>query len=227
MCWTCHDIVMAQTTEHGRLIAEAAKAALGPLGCQRIGRSRVWISDQRFWLIQIEFQPSAWSKGSYLNVSPIWLWLRMGDGRGNRRVANFISYESVDQFTPLVVGMATRAAEEVLTLRQKFRSLSDVYRDFMSRITGEGFPIYRAAITSGLIGDMATAHQLFRRMACWATDGFDWQNRMKTESAALADKLDDAALFRSAIDAVVQERRARFKLGEAPEALSAAGAISG
>jgi hypothetical protein len=218
---------MGTTNEHGMLITAAAKAALLPLGCKQIGRSRTWISDQGFWVVQIEFQPSGWSKGSYLNVSPIWLWLRMGDGRGNRRVANFISYERVDQFTPLVIGMAARAAEEVLTLRQKFRSLSDVYRDFMSRITGEGFPIYRAAITAGLIGDVATAHQLFRRIACWATDGYDWQSRMKTESAALADKLDDAALFRSAVDAVVQERRARFKLGEAPEALSAAGAISG
>jgi hypothetical protein len=55
---------MAKANEHGRLIAAAAKAALAPLGCVRKGQSRVWYSDQRYWVIAVEFQPSGWSKGS-------------------------------------------------------------------------------------------------------------------------------------------------------------------
>jgi hypothetical protein len=65
---------MAQTNEHGRIIAAAAKAALLPLGCKRKGQSRLWYSDQRFWVITVEFQPSGWSKGCYLNVGVKWLW---------------------------------------------------------------------------------------------------------------------------------------------------------
>ena len=30
---------------HDRIIADAAKAALGPLGFRRKGRSRVWLAD--------------------------------------------------------------------------------------------------------------------------------------------------------------------------------------
>ena len=41
--------------EHGRIIASAAKVHLLPLGCKRKGHSRSWLSDQRFWLIGIEF----------------------------------------------------------------------------------------------------------------------------------------------------------------------------
>jgi hypothetical protein len=65
---------MATQNEHGRLIAAAAKAALLPLGCRRIGQSRVWYSDERFWAVSIEFQPSAWRKGSYLIVGVTLFW---------------------------------------------------------------------------------------------------------------------------------------------------------
>ena len=66
---------MAKQNEHGKLIAAAAKAALLPLGCRRKGQSRCWYSDERFWCIFIEFQPSGWSKGSYLNAAATWLWV--------------------------------------------------------------------------------------------------------------------------------------------------------
>ena len=52
---------------HGRLIAAAAKRHLSPLGCRRKGQSRFWSADHGFYQIGIEFQPSGWSKGSYLN----------------------------------------------------------------------------------------------------------------------------------------------------------------
>src|SRR6202000_1719294 len=38
-----------------------------PLGLERRGRSRTWIDDQRWYAIVVEFQPSGFSKGSYLN----------------------------------------------------------------------------------------------------------------------------------------------------------------
>lgn len=58
---------------HDKIIAEAAKAALRSLGFQRKGRSRTWLADHGWWLTIVEFQPSAWSKGSYLNVAAHWL----------------------------------------------------------------------------------------------------------------------------------------------------------
>lgn len=71
---------MAKQNEHGKLIAAAAKAALLPLGCVRKGQSRCWFSDERYWYIFIEFQPSSWSEGTYFNIFPIWLFLRPWGG---------------------------------------------------------------------------------------------------------------------------------------------------
>ena len=107
---------MAKQNEHGRLIAAAAKAALAPLGCKRKGQSRLWFSDERYWLITVEFQPSGWSRGSYLNVRPQWLWLRLGANDHFPRPTDYIEFENAEQFIPLIENMAAIAAQTVLTL---------------------------------------------------------------------------------------------------------------
>lgn len=59
---------------HSRLITAATRTHLRPLGCVQKGRSRVWLDDQGWWVGMVEFQPSSWSKGSYLNVGACFLW---------------------------------------------------------------------------------------------------------------------------------------------------------
>jgi hypothetical protein len=56
------------------VIAEVAKQVLAPLGVKRKGRSRTWLDDHGWWLGIVEFQPSSWGAGSYLNVGPEFLW---------------------------------------------------------------------------------------------------------------------------------------------------------
>lgn len=182
---------MAKQNEHGKLIAAAAKAALAPLGCRRIGQSRTWISDHGAWVVMIEFQPSAWEKGTYLNVWPSWLWLRMGSGDADIRVGEYIPFESVQQFEPLVKELAEQGARTVLELRRRFRTLSDINAYFAGRVAGEGFPVYRAAMTAGLLGDITSSRNLLRRLKDWPPIGLQWQQMMQEECAAMAKLLDD------------------------------------
>ena len=53
---------------HTKIITQAAREILRPKGLVQIGRSRLWTDDHGWWLINVEFQPSGVSKGSYLNV---------------------------------------------------------------------------------------------------------------------------------------------------------------
>lgn len=212
---------MASQNEHGQLIAAAAKAALAPLGCVRVGRSRTWISDQRFWAIQIEFQPSGWSKGSYLNVGAAWLWYpRKGlSFNWGYRVADFIPFESAEQFAPLIVGMAVQAGREVLALREKFRTLAGIHRHLAGNIGRDSWPVYHAAVAAGLVGDIAGARQLFRRMEAWPTNGYDWQQTLKSDTAVLAALLDTPVRFRAAVDEKIAQCRALNKLPPDPQCL--------
>src|SRR5262245_34981683 len=134
---------MAKQNEHGRIIATAAKATLLPIGCRRICQSRCCIFDHRYWIIFIEFQPSAWAKGSYLNVTPHWLWLRYGANDYHPRPADFIRFENAEQFTPLIEDMAAVAARTVLNMRARFRTPEKVHRFFAERISQDPFPLYQ------------------------------------------------------------------------------------
>jgi hypothetical protein len=210
---------MAKTTEHGRLIVAAAKAALLPIGCQRKGQSRVWYSDQRYWVIAVEFQPSGWSKGSYLNMFVAWLWKESRGYSIYYRPTDFIPFINAEQFTPLVTNMAAIAAIEVQKLRERFKSFSDILDHLKTHATRDSWPIYNAAVASGLSGDTAAARRYFDQMATWPTYGYDWQLKLKTDSAVLAQLLDEPAKFRAAILLLIERRRHLMRLPPDPRCL--------
>ena len=60
----------------------------------------------------------------------------------------YIKFESVEQFTPLIKKAAQLVAAEVVALRAKFHTLADVHRFFAGNLTWSG-NFYRAAITAG------------------------------------------------------------------------------
>jgi hypothetical protein len=114
----------------------------------RKGRSRVWFDDQGWWIGVVEFQPSSWSRGTYLNVGVSWLWGALGlclppDGRareigwsfgfekpfGTRVVlpdgSQFATYESDDQLAPVARNVARQAAERVRYQRRRLRLPAD------------------------------------------------------------------------------------------------------
>jgi hypothetical protein len=214
---------MAQVNEHGKLIAAAAKAALAPLGCRRKGQSRIWFSDQRFWLIWIEFQPSGWSKGSYLNVAAKWLWLNdVGiTYYPGHRAADFIPFENAEQFKPLIGQMADLAAQRVLEIKRRFRSLPEMHRWLVEHAVRDGTPVYHAAIAAGLVGDSVGARQLFERIKCWETYGYEGQLKLQSESAQLAGLISTPILFRSAILEIIERQRALIGLPNDPNCLDA------
>ncbi len=211
-------VTVSKQNEHGKLIAAAAKAALLPLGCRRKGQSRCWFSDQRFWYIFIEFQPSSWSKGTYLNVTPIWFFLQSWPGEAAHRLDGYIQFESVEQFRPLIEQAAKLVAAEVVGLRSKFRTILDIHRFFAGKLSWSG-NIYRAAITAGLVGDLPLARQLFTQVL--ARDDSIYLRGIKTECAALAALLDDPQAYRSAILDKVEACRQAHGLPPDPQCLEA------
>jgi hypothetical protein len=205
-------IRLARASEHGRIIAAVATAALAPIGCIRKGHSRVWYSDQRYWLIGVEFQPSGWSKGSYLNVRVAWLWKdSYGYDLGDRPM-DFVPFENAEQFTPRIVEMAQIAAREVHKQREHFQSFDKIYRYLLDNSHHDSWPKYNAAIAAALAGDFAISRQLFDHLAAWTTYGYEWQEKLKADSRALADLLSSPAQFRAAVLEKIQRRRKLMRL---------------
>jgi hypothetical protein len=214
---------MAKQNEHDRLIAAAAKAALAPLGCKRVRQSRFWYSDESFWTVSVEFQPSGWAKGTYLNVGANWLWYPKSTWgfsfSDDIRVegAGFARFESAEQFTPLIGNVASCAAQEVLRLREKYRSLAEIHKHLMTRAARNGLHAYHAAVTAGLVGDMTTARELLDRLENWETHGQDWAEAIKSNGAELAKFTETSVAFQSAVLAIISKVRSRLSLPPDPQ----------
>jgi hypothetical protein len=200
---------MSRPDALAKLIADAAKAHLQPIGCQRVGRSRTWISDQRYWLIVVEFQPSSWQKGTYVNIGTMWLWrARKGLAFNTfRRIADFAPFSSSQQFVPVIAELAAQAAREVKRLREKFKSLSEICQYLVSHTSDNNRDIFHAAIAAGLVGDVTTAHRLFQKFSEVPTHGYQWTIALQATNSLLASKLEDPEAFRSAVVAKIRECR--------------------
>lgn len=152
---------------HDRIIADAAQIVLGPLGFRRKGRSRTWLADNGWWLAVVEFQPSAWSKGSYLNVAAHWLWSEIGslsfDFGG--RIAEHVEYVTDDEFTLAVARLAQCAAIESRRLADLFDSLTNAAEALLE--AGKqphlhpGWSHYNAGVVAALIGRRDEARRMF------------------------------------------------------------------
>src|ERR1051325_6569931 len=98
---------------HSTLIARSARSILRPMGLTQKGRSRTWLDDHGWWLCVVEFQPSSWAGGSYLNVGCCLLWqvkdsLSFDEGY---RVENFAEFKDEAQFGSASDQLVQRAAE--------------------------------------------------------------------------------------------------------------------
>jgi hypothetical protein len=154
---------MAAEAEHSRLIAETAREILGPLGVRQKGRSRSWIDDRTWWLGHVEFQPSSWGKGTYLNVGVMWLWHELPNlvYDVGHRVQDFEPYEDSQQFQSVATAVAHKAAEEISTYRVMFASLDSAAEYFANLPEVEPNSLLSAGILFGLVGRENEARKCF------------------------------------------------------------------
>jgi hypothetical protein len=184
----------------------------------------------------VEFQPSSWSHGSYLNVGASWLWegqehLSFDEGH---RILEFVPFLDELQFTSEMREMATRARDEVLKLRERFPSVGAVAELLASKPDSKTWDSVHAGIAAGLVGkvDAARAHFLRLAAAAWDRDftfssrrsngtwterlvhvpEAEWHLDLKSRAKFLADIVADREAFVAQIATNVQVSRAAAKL---------------
>lgn len=214
---------MAQTNEHGRIIAAAAKSALAPLGFQRKGASRTWFADKGYWLLVVEFQPSGWSKGSYLNVAAHWLWSSINDRLQvvlsfdyGGRAGGFISFESEAQFLPQAVSLADIAAAESARLSGLLVSTEAIAdcliaeeRQAREEKRGGHWGAFHAGIAAALAGRSSIARMMFDAILAEPPPPGSVLHPM---AQSMSDLLGDDEAFRRRIVAVIDGQREKLKL---------------
>ncbi len=201
------------------------------------GRSRTWLDDNGWWLAIVEFQPSGFSRGSYLNVGAMWLWRPDDDPflfyAVGGRVAEFVAFESEEDFAPKARGLALRAAQEVERLRALFPDVARAAAYLVAEV--DKYPeeknpeeAFDAAIASGLVGAAERARSLFDlhdalsrryherdRNEDWYSEELREQHEQAlAQSRLFRSRLGDPADFRRTVSGVID--RVREALGLPP-----------
>jgi len=209
---------MGDGSDHNRVIATAARETLGPLGLIRKGRSRTWLDDNDWWVGVVEFQPSSWTRGSYLNVGAMWLWRNTDDydiyfGFGYRIDGAGFADASEAAFEDAVAAMAVTAAEHVRLLREQLTTVDAAAAILREQAEREkGWAMWDAAVALGLAGKRDEAAAMFRAVAD-DDDDRDWWVAVRRDAAELAQLVRvDPAEFDAAVRAWIDRYRDALKL---------------
>lgn len=208
---------MTSTLDHSRLLNLATRKYLAPLGCKQKGRSRFWFDDHAWWAATVEFQPSAWSKGSYLNVGAMWFWHPANHWVFNEfdRVAPFQEFRDEAQFAEVASQLAESAASQVIALREKFDSIEAVAK-YLTQTQTDGFwQNYQAGIAASLTGDMSAAAARFQAVAA-TTATAAWVSEAQARAKHLFESFTSVTRARELVAAEVTRTREKLTLPEWP-----------
>jgi hypothetical protein len=200
---------------HTQLLTEAARRALRPLGLQQKGRSRTWLDDRGWWTGVVEFQPSSWSKGSYLNVGVNWLWFEkkyLSFDYGYR-LGGFVSFEDEAQFARVAENLAESAANEIRRLRSLFDTVSSAAKHLAARPERTFWNDFHAGVACGLAGETRLARRAFRKVTS-DDDDSDWVKAAVALAQSYSLAVEDLASFRSKIQTVIHRARVLLRLPE-------------
>lgn len=177
--------------EADKLIIRAARDVLKPMGLFQKGTSRIWIDDNGWFLILVEFQPSSWSQGAYLNVAISFLWEQ---GRGfleslsyniGGRELEHIEYTGNDEiFFQQILEMAQYAGNLVQQYRNGFatpssaRSEMEQYHDAYSSLKVS--ELWNRGMFCYLYDDEKSGDEQMRKLLLCAKDERVYQSKGKT-----------------------------------------------
>lgn len=204
------------TSNHNKIITQAAREILRPRGLFQKGQSRVWIDDNGWFLIIVEFQPSAWDKGAYLNVAINYLWDRkdyLSFDYGHR-VKEFVAFKGDEAtFYSKMLALAQEAFSKVEEYRQfgdlKFAQDKILHCDGHSSLSKE---LYNKMMICGLRKD-SHAGALFRKLTDYLSDAqLGWEKAYYFElSEHISPIISDKDMFCRYIIGKIEEQRAYWR----------------
>lgn len=109
---------------HSKIINDITKGILKPMGLIRKGQSRIWLDDNIWFTTVVEYQPSGWSKGTYLNIGINFNW-HLSDSFSfdyGHRESGFIDYRNDGQFQRGVENLTNKGLAKV----HEYRKFTDL-----------------------------------------------------------------------------------------------------
>jgi len=210
------------SASHNKLITAAARTHLSPFGCTQKGRSRTWLLDRAWFVSVVEFQPSGFGKGTFLNVGAHFLWTdqeHLSFDLGYR-VDGFEAHESDAQFAEVADRYARRALAELQSLDAKL-SHPGAAAQVLPKSTGFDLAVrLNRAISHALADETDAAARLLESLVSRPRSD-DWQRKLGAHCSELLAWLHEPGRFRPCIAAMIDEHRRGLGLPAKPEWVAA------
>ena len=169
--------------------------------------------------MNIEFQPSGFEKGTYLNVGAQWLWrpfptfaFEYGDPIrvqfSAEKSKSFVTFESEEQFGVAALGIARAAAEERVKLREIFGTLESSIRTWRR---AKNQHAYHLGVACGLAKHPREARAYFSASRPNNPE-HEWQRAQDELVRELTELVETPHAFRGRVAEIVQRQRELLKL---------------
>ncbi len=210
--------------EHTKIINKTARKIFKEYGIIRKGQSRTWLDDNGWFTTLIEFQPSNYSKGTYLNIGVCFHW-HVDDywsfNIGYREAA-YCEYKNEKQFTPVVTKYIQQALAKVLLYRDQLSDLESAERTIFTYDGYSSFvwACYHKAVILGLNNKVQDAEHYFNLILAEKdyleeyNSPITWILELKDEVKLLKSALHKPNEFKNAINKIIVTSRKLKKLKE-------------
>ena len=215
----------ADDFDHSQVLKRVATQVLKPIGLVQRGRSRTWLADHGWWVIQTEFGPSAFGRGSYLMVGTALLWCpfpaipfeldikdRWSTPSNPSGRVEYIEAREQDAWERDVDALAQGAAEHVAWIRERSRGVADV-RARLETEPDRFWTRYHLGVAAGVGGDVGASRAALGAVVDEADEaGIDWMAAPRATAVQLLSVVGERAAFDGLVASVVAARRRQVKL---------------
>jgi hypothetical protein len=199
----------------------AGKELLGPVSAIPNRSGRLWTVDRRWWLINIEFQPSSWSVGSYLNVGVQHLWKpldhRVFEYGSRTQIAGhgaFVEFGG-DGLDPIVDRVRALVSSALTTAELWLGRFADdkAHLQWLTRQDlNDAWRALNAGFAHSALGQPRRSAEVFGSIPKALDPAIPWQASLAAECVTLAELAGDPDAFATEQDRRVNQARALLRL---------------
>ena len=183
---------MTTTIDHNKLLKKIAKARFKQTDIRQEGQSRTFLQDNFWFTTLIEFQPSGYDKGTFLNIGADFNFYprdHFAFSYGYRE-KEFIKFESESQFENAVNNLCDLTLKRTLEIQSQLETYAKTAIILKETFNPtNGWQNFNLGIITGLSGDKTNAKILLETVVSEKCD-YQWQTDRRNFTIKLIDLLD-------------------------------------
>ncbi|MFX1259484.1 MAG: hypothetical protein ACFFAN_16645 [Promethearchaeota archaeon] len=206
---------MGKKSLHNNIIKSIAKNRFNPFGILQDGNSRTFLDDNNWFTIIIEFQPSSWSRGTYLNVGANFHFYPRDYFTfeyGSREVG-FKKYNGDDtQFSKYIEDLCDIALKKVKQIRNEFRNPRNALKVLKKTIKKANlWNVYNIGILFGINQNFKKCQQLLSQITNFTVKE-DWHIERKQFVEKILKIMQTSDKFKDRLEDIIIKTRKLKKL---------------